>query len=233
MAKYTIELRRVCDYYTRETVESWFSSYNISDFLLPSQQETLAKFPNIWSKERLAKKIVDHYWTREIGFETPALFKHYALVTMNEIMESKLPLIYTLALDYDPLINVDYTETFSRTASGNANNNGQSTSNSNSNSEGLNINNDTPQTNITKQNLETGAYASSVNQSETSSNINDTTNTTSTSNQNNQEEYTRNFKGNQGISATYQRMIELFRDNIVAVDREIINELNTLFMGLY
>lgn len=233
MAKYTIELRRVCDYYTRQEVENWFSSYNISDYLLPSQQETLAKFPNIWSKERLAKKIVDHYWMREIGFETPALFKHYAIVTMQEIMESKLPLIYTLALDYDPLINVDYTETFSRTASGNANNNGQSTSKSNSNSEGLNINNDTPQTNITKQNLETGAYASSVNQSETSSNINDTTNTTSSSTQNNEEKYTRNFKGNQGISATYQRMIQLFRDNIVAVDQEIIKELNTLFMGLY
>lgn len=233
MAKYTIELRRICDLYTREEVEKWFSSYNIEDYLLPEQIAQLTQFPKIWSKERLARKIVDHYYMREIGFETPALFKHYAKVTMEEIMQAKLPLIYTTALNYDPLVNVDYTETFKRTAEGTGKSTGESTSNSNSTAEGLNINNDTPQTNITKQNLQTGAYASSVNQSDTSSAINDKTNTTSNSSNNTTEQYTRNFKGNQGISATYQRMIQLFRENIIAVDKEIIEELNTLFMGLY
>lgn len=53
---------------------------------------------------------------REIGFETINLFRHYSIITMHEIMESKLPLIYTTALEYNPLINVDYTETFSRIA---------------------------------------------------------------------------------------------------------------------
>lgn len=233
MAKYTIELRHICDLYTRTEVENWFQDYNISDYLLPSQLETLNKFPNIWSKHRLAKKIIDHYYMREIGFETPALFKHYAKVTMQEIMESKLPLIYTLALDYDPLINVNYTETFKRTAEGSGSNNGKSNSTSSSNSEGLNINNDTPQTNITKQDINTGAYASSVNQSETNSNISDETTSNSSSTNNTNEEYTRTFEGNQGIMATYQKMIKQFRDNIRAVDSEIIKELNTLFMGLY
>lgn len=232
MATYTIELRKVCDIYTREIVESWFKDYELSDFLLPSQIELLEK-SNIWSKEKLATKIVDHYFMREIGFETPALFRHYAKITMKEIMENKLPLIYTTAIEYDPLINVDFTETFERTSEGTAENEGKSNSNSKSNSSGLNIGSDTPQGNISKQNILNGTYASETNASETESNIDDETSTTSKGKSNNSEQYKRHLTGNQGISATYQAMIKQFRDNIVAVDRDIIKELNTLFMGLY
>lgn len=67
MAKYTIELRKVCDIYGRNEVEKWFSSYDINDYLTPWQIETMSKF-NMWSKEKLAKKIVDHYYMREIRF---------------------------------------------------------------------------------------------------------------------------------------------------------------------
>ena len=33
MAKYTIELRKVCDLYGRDTVESWFKEWNLEDYL--------------------------------------------------------------------------------------------------------------------------------------------------------------------------------------------------------
>lgn len=236
MAKYTIELRRVCDYYTREEVENWFKDYDILDYLTVEQYRTIEE-SKMWNKNKLAKKIVDHYYMREIGFETPALFKHYAKVTMQEIMEEKLPLIYTNAIEYNPLINVDYTETFSRKVEGESSgkNKGNSNSNSSNNSSGLNIASDTPQGQINKQDILNGGYASSTNASETKSNINDETNTSSeaSSNSSSNEEYTRHFTGNQGISATYQAMIKQFRDNIVAIDRDIIKELNSLFMGLY
>lgn len=232
MAKYSMELRKVCDYYTREEVENWFKNYELSDFLRPDEIESI-QTANIWSKDRLAKKIVDHYFMREIGFETPALFKHYAMVTMQEIMEEKLPLIYSSSIKYDPLINVDYTETFEREQEGTASNNGESNSNSNSNSESLNINNSTPQTRITKQDLETGAYANNVSQSDNNSNINDKTTTKNDGSSKSNESYKKQVKGNSGVSATAQKMIEQYRQNIIAIDRDIIQELNTLFMGLY
>lgn len=232
MAKYSMELRKVCDYYTREEVENWFKNYELSDFLRPDEIESI-KTANIWSKDRLAKKIVNHYFMREIGFETPALFKHYALITMQEIMEEKLPLIYSSSIKYDPLVNVDYTEKFERSLEGSANNNGESSSNSSSNSESLNINNNTPQTRISKQNLNDGIYANSVNQSENNSNITDKTTTKNDGTSSSNESYTKNIKGNSGVSATAQKMIEQYRENIIAIDRDIINELNTLFMGLY
>ena len=232
MATYTVELRKLCEIYTRAEVENWFKDYELSDYLLPDQLEVLNK-TNIWNKEKLAKKIVDHYYMREIGFETPELFKHYAKLTMNEIMESKLPLIYTTALEYDPLVNVDFTETFNRTTEGEGENKGNSKSDSKNNANGLNINSDTPQGEINKENILKGNYATNTSASETESNITDETNTTSSLTNKNKEEFTRHLKGNQGISATYQAMIKQFRENIVSVDREIINELQTLFMGLY
>ena len=232
MAKYTIELRKVCDIYKREEVEKWFKSYELTDFLTPEQIEIITN-ANIWNKDKLAKKIVDHYFMREIGFETPALFSHYAKVTMQELMEEKLPLIYSSCIKYDPLINVDYTETFEREQEGTASNNGESNSNSNSNSESLNINNSTPQTRITKQDLETGAYANNVAQSDNNSNINDKTTTKNDGSSKSNESYKKQVKGNSGVSATAQKMIEQYRQNIIAIDRDIIQELNILFMGLY
>lgn len=169
----------------------------------------------------------------KFGFETPALFKHYAKVTMQEIMEEKLPLIYSNSIIYDPLVNVDYTETFKRTATGTGENTGNSNSSSNSSASGINIINDTPQTRINKQDINTGAYASNVNQSDTESNINGNTTTSSNTSNESHEEYTRKFKGNQGITASYQKMIEQYRDNIVSIDKDIIKELADLFMGLY
>ena len=228
MAKYSMELRKVCDYYTREEVENWFKNYELSDFLRPDEIESIEN-ANIWSKDRLARKIVDHYFMREIGFETPALFKHYAQITMQEIMEEKLPLIYSSSIKYDPLVNVDYTEKFERSLEGSANNSGESSSNSSSDS--LNINNATPQTRISKQNLDDGIYANSVNQN--GSSINDKTTTSNNGSSSSNENYIKNVKGNSGVSATAQKMIEQYRQNIIAIDRDIINELNSLFMGLY
>lgn len=220
MASYTVELRKLCDIYGREEIENWFKDYELSNYLTPLQIEQIEKF-SVWSKDRLATKIVDHYFMREIGLETPALFKHYAKVTMQEIMERYLPKIYSNFLEYDPLSNVDFTEEYTREILGTSN------SNSRNNASGLNINNDTPQTRITKQELNTGAFASNISQSETESNIQDETNA------NTVEKFTRHEEGDNGVIITNQRLVKEYREIIVAIDEEIINELGKLFMAIY
>lgn len=220
MSKYTTELRFVCATYTRPIVEGWFKDYELSDYLTPTQIETIEN-AGIWSKGKLAKKIVDHYYMREIGLETPALFEHYAKVFMQEIMERKLPLIYSNSIQYDPLVNVDYTESFERSSSGSA------TSSSTNTGSGLAVNSDTPQGQISKEDILSGEYATSTGASESTSNINDNSNTT------NDENYTKRVKGNSGVSATAQKMVYQFRENIIAIDEDIIKELDKLFMGIY
>ena len=235
MSKYTFELRELFEpikfnppIFTRDQVENFFKDYELSDYLTPEQINTINEF-GVWSKDKLARKIVDHYYMRESGFETIGLFKHYAKVTMQELMERYLPLIYSSSIKYDPLVNVDYTETFNRTAD--TTNNGQSNSNSNSNSSGLIVESDTPQGQISKNEILQGKYATSTTANENESAISDTTNTSSTSNTG--EEYTKRVRGNSGVSATAQKMVEQYRDNIITIDNDIIKELSILFMGLY
>ena len=235
MAKYTFELRELFEpikfnppIFTREQVENFFKDYELSDYLTPEQINTINEF-GVWSKDRLARKIVDHYYMRESGFETIGLFKHYAKVTMQELMERYLPLIYSSSIKYDPLVNVDFTETFNRTAD--TTNQGTSNSNSNSNSSSLGVNSDTPQGQISKGEILQGKYATTTGATESESTITDTNNTNSTTNTG--EEYVKRVKGNSGVSATAQKMVEQYRQNIIAIDSKIIEELNELFMGLY
>ena len=232
MAKYTIELRKVIDLYGREEVENWFKSYNLADFLT-TEQIAIIETQNVWSKDKLAKKIVDHYFMREIGFETPYLFRHYSMLTMNEIMEEYLLKIYTKFLEYDPLSSVDYVEEYTREIESSAENNGTSNSQSSNSANGFNVNNDTPQQNITRQNLNNGMYASSTNQSETESQIQDETETTNVGNSNTTETYRHTMKGDNGVIVTNQYLIREFRELAQSFDLEIINKVNKLFMGLY
>ncbi len=225
MAKYTIELRNIINnYYSREEVESWFKNYCINNYLTQEEIESILN-ANIWSKDRLASKIVDHYYMREIGYETIGLFKHYAKVYMQEIMERYLPLIYSNSIKYNPLINVDYQEEFTRNISGS----GESESTSNNSASGLSVSSDTPQGQISKENILAGNYASNTGASETESEITDSSSNSNTTD----ETYTKKVKGNSGVSATAQKMVQQYRDNIIAIDEQIIKELDKLFMGLY
>lgn len=214
---YTMTLYEIINnFYTREEVEGWFKDYELSDYLTTEQIQTITN-NGLWNKDKLAKKIVDHFLTEQIGFETMGLFRQKVKITMEEIMESKLPLIYSRAIEYDPLVNVDFTETMQR----NVTNEGESSSNSS----GLAVNSDTPQGQISKANILAGNYASSTSASEGEA-------TGSSSNEMG-EEYTKTVKGNSGVSATAQKMVEQFRDNIRAIDYEIIKELEPLFMIIY
>lgn len=224
MSKYTIEIRKLCNIYSREEIENWFKDYEISDYLT-SEEVKVIEERGTWNKDKLAKKIVDYYYMREIGQDTPALFKLYVKNKMNMIMESKLPLIYSASIKYDPLVNVDYTETYNRQNK----DSGLSNSTSNNQANGLTVNSDTPQGQIDKLSILQGQYASSTQAGESTNTVTDKTNTES----NGQEESVKTVRGNAGISATAQAMVKQYRENIRAIDYEIIKELNSLFIGLF
>ena len=228
MARYTVQLRKVIETVGEDQVLKWFQDYDLTNYLTFEEIKVITD-KGTWSPARLARKIIDHYYMDEIGSETVALFKHRVKVAMQEIMEEKLPLIYSASLQYNPLINVNYTETY--TGENTSANTTSSNSTATSDSSGLTVNSDTPQGQINKQSILNGSYASSTSANE----IEDTANTTSSgaSNGSGTQVYTKHFEGNQGISATYQKMIEQYRDNIRMIDREIIEDLRDLFMVIY
>ena len=197
------------------------------------------------------------------------LFSHFAKVKMNEIMEQKLPIIWSKYIDFDPLVNVDYVESYTRNILGNTENTsntsgnekinevreqeneGTTTSTSTDNSSGLIVNSDTPQGQISKEGILTGDYASSTTANEGETNINSETNVSDNQNvesnikrdttgsykalgtDNKDETFRRTMRGNSGVMTTAQKLIAQYRDIVIAVDREIIEECNSLFFGLF
>ncbi len=211
MAKYSIELRELVETFGKDEIIKWFCDYELTDYLT-ADEINIINTRGTWSKQKLAKKIIDHYYMREIGFETPGLFMQRVKVAMQEIMEEKLPLIYSASIKYDPLVNVDFTETYA----------GKNSGDSQSNTQGLNIHSDTPQSQVEKEQILQGKYASSTDGSEA-------TDKTVT---NGNDEYVKTMKGNSGVSATAQKMIQQYRENIIMIDRDIINDLSKLFIGI-
>lgn len=220
MAKYTFEMRELVSTFGEDEVKKWFTDWELSDFLTKEEIEVIEN-RGTWSKDKLAKRIIDHYYTREVGTDAIGQFILFVKDKMNEVMETYAPLIYSASIEYDPLVNVNFTETYS----GNTVNSSQS--NSQSKGSGLTVNSDTPQGQISKSRILAGDYASSTGANETDNTVNDK------SSNEGQEEYTKTTKGNSGVTATAQALIRQYRDAIRALDTEIIYELEPLFMGIY
>ena len=215
-----MEIRELISTFGEDEVKSWFLDYDLSDFLSPDEIQVIEE-KGIWSKEKLAQRIVDHYFTREIGTDAIGQFILFAKDKMNEVMETYAPLIYSASIKFDPLVNVNYTETYSGT------NKNNSDSTSQAKGSGLAVNSDTPQGQISKSAILNGSYASSTGANENENNVTDT------SNSEGQQEYSKTIKGNSGVTATSQALIKQYRDYIRALNTEIVYEIEPLFMGLY
>lgn len=211
MATFTFTMREMVETFGRDEVKSWFTNYELSDYLTEEEIEVIAS-RGTWSKEKLADKIIDHYYMYESGQETPGLFMHYAKVAMQEIMEEKLPLIYSASIEYDPLVNVNFTETYTGKTTGESSNSGT----------GATRSSDTPQGNVSKEDILNGDYVSSTSGNEYENGAESEENQT----------YTKTTKGNSGVSATSQAMVKQYRENIIMIDRDIINDLARIFHGV-
>ena len=220
MSKYTIELREIISTFGKDEVKRWFSDYELTDYLTPEEIQVVEE-KGVWSKDKLAERIIEHFYTREIGTDAIGQFMMFVKDKLHEVMETYVPIIYSASIKYDPLVNVNFSETYSGTSGA------TSSSESASSGSGLVVNSDTPQGQINKNEILSGKYASStgVNENENSG--------TSSTTSDGREEYVKTTKGNSGVSATSQAMIKQYREVIRAVNTEIIYELEPLFMGIY
>lgn len=130
MSKYTTEVRFICESLVGKTksvgsngIESVIEKAvpQIFDFGFPIFKE---EYRNV-----LATKILKHYYTREIGYETYGLWKFKLGVRLNEIMPYYNQLYESTLLEFNPLYDVDYTRTHEREK--NTEENGTSSRNSN------------------------------------------------------------------------------------------------------
>ena len=202
-------------------------------------------------KAAFEKKVIDHYYFRQIGQETVGRFLHVFRTKVREIMPYYVDMYKTVEIMQgieDPFGNVDIVETFEQestgtasgqetgSASGNETYNREDTRSSSEDREHRFSN--TPQGSI--ENLNSYMTEASTDKLVGSESLeaNGTSNQSSESSSSTSSEsagtvkHTLTRKGNQGVNTYAHDMIE-FRQSILNVDMMIINELNELFLGIY
>lgn len=209
MAQYTLQLRELESLEGRENLKQWFMDYDLKDYLTDSQI-ALIEQRGVWSKEKLADLIIDHYYMREIGLETPALFKQKLKVALREIMEEKAPLIWSVSFDLDPTTEFEINNKSDTDGRTNTSGNGSS----------LNIHSNTPQGQINKTDILNGTYASDTDGAENKTNTEG-------------KDETHNVSKSWGNNKSKILLLREYRQNIVMINREIVSDLAELFIGLY
>lgn len=183
----------------------------------------LQNYP-IWNESYrniLNKKILDHYYMNEIGYETAELFKHFLNARMNEIMPYYNDLYNNQEkLINDTLENVDLYESSTRNNTNTVNTESSSTNNNKT------LFQDTPQGQIDFTDLENQKWATNLTMNK--SGINDE----SSSNGENNEEYERHVHGNNGKDYKIKMLIDI-KDNLLNIDMKIVDDLKELFMQIY
>lgn len=116
MSKYTTEVRYICESYAGLTESVGYDSIDeivdkAYDKIFKTQQ--IPMFAGETSEHRalLYKKILLHYYTREIGYESVGLWKLKLNQKMMEIMPYYNKLYESELLQFNPLENVNVTKT--------------------------------------------------------------------------------------------------------------------------
>jgi hypothetical protein len=203
-------------------------------------------------RDELNEKIINHYYFREIGYETVPMFLFNLQKKLNEIMPLYNQMYESIDLEINPIDNVNMTETFEHTISGNGTttstgtnrNTGTNTTSTDGTGTGefITVESDTPQTGITETDIKANTYASKTNHGNNSStSSSDTTNTLNLTDtmdgevnvtDSKTESFTRReFGSSKGY--TFAQNIEQWRNIMINVDMQIIDELNDLFMNIW
>lgn len=110
MSKYTTEVRYICENYAGLT--SSVDGGKIGDVIEKSREKVFDfDFPIYDESYRsvLESKILKRYYTREIGFETVGLWKHFLDMRLNEIMPFYNQMYKSALLEFNPFYDVDIT----------------------------------------------------------------------------------------------------------------------------
>lgn len=120
MSKYTTELRYICE--RKAGLTSSVDLPDIDTVINQSWNKIFTTKAELFDEDYrapLCKKIIKHFYFREIGAETAGQFLFFLNRTFEEIMPYYNQLYKTALLEFNPLYDVDYEMTGNNTLTGN------------------------------------------------------------------------------------------------------------------
>lgn len=259
MSKYTTEVRFICETCAGYDMSQGYGK--VSEILNNSWDKIFDfDFPIFDEDYRsvLCKKILLHYYTREIGLETVGLWKLKLMTKLNEVMPYFNKLYLSEQLEFNPLYDADYTKEHEGSGAGNSEDTGTNSMQGTGTHTGTigdvethhdsdvdwNLFSDTPQNGL--QPVDDGTYLTDA-RKQTHENTGGRNNTrtfnenttdarTGTNNvsreYSNTDEYIEHIKG-KFPGKSYAKMIEEYRGILLNVDMQVIDSLRDLFMKVW
>ena len=231
MSKYTTKVRDICEYFSGlgESV----GYYKVNEVIDKSREKIFDfDYPIFDEKYRtvLETKILKHYYTREIGFETIGLWLMKLETKLNEIMPYYNQLYKSELLEFNPFYDTDITTTRDIVNNGNSESVNVNDVNSVGNYVDRKIYSDTPQGSL--KDVESGRYMTNA-----TKNYGDNVNNSKSVNNgnskiNNVEDYLEHIKGKRG-GENYSSLLQDYRKTFLNIDMMIIDDLYDLFMLLW
>lgn len=253
MSKYTTEVRFICE--NSAGLSESEGADNVDSILDKCWNKVFNfDFPIFDENYRqvLCRKILKHYYTREIAHETVGRWKLALNAKLNEIMPYYNQLYKSELLEFNPFYDVDLTRsregsgTSNRTSNNTEINSGTSknvsSDSSTSNTDTLNRFSDTPQNSMDTQGIADSVpltTVTKVNEDNTTTNEstdtltrNDTKTGNGTENINNTDKYIETVKGKQGTE-NYSSLLKKFRETFLNIDMMIIDDCSDCFFTLW
>lgn len=253
MSKYTTEVRFICE--NSAGLSESEGANNIDSILDRCWNKVFNfDFPIFDEKYRqvLCRKILKHYYTREIAHETVGRWKLALNAKLNEIMPYYNQMYKSELLEFNPFYDVDLTR--SREGSGTSNKTSNNTETNSgisknvssergsSNTDTLNRFSDTPQNSMDTQGIADSVpltTVTKVNEDNTTTNENTDTITrndnrtgSGAENINSTDKYIETVKGKQGTE-NYSSLLKKFRETFLNIDMMIIEDCSDCFFTLW
>lgn len=228
----TVELREIVE----SGVDIWAFEYPVPRQTIDYNGKTCQVD---FDKAAFEKKIVDHYYFRQIGQETVGRWLHYFRTRIREIMPYYVQL-YEFDAKFrnidDPLESYNLVETFKQEHSNNGSVEGSSTS-SNSSERSDNGSTDHRFSNTPQGSLDNlDHYLTEASKDVTSGSGSESGSSSGSSQQSSEDrgsvEHTLTKRGNIGVQPLGGE-VENIRNAFINIDQQIINELKDLFLQVY
>lgn len=236
MSKYTTQVRFICESCAKLTESQGFN--DIEDILDKSWNKIFTDFPIFDDQYRpeLCKKILRHYYTREICCETVGRWKLFLTDKMKNIMPYYNQLYQSELLKIQPLVSVNRTVTHegsgSETKTTNRNGTNSSSSRTDGSTDTWSYYSDTPQGGI--DGLDSNDYLTNATHNKGTDGANSTLNGSTTDNETGKGERSDNYVDKiLGYEGNQSEMLLKFRETFLNIDMMIINELKDLFFTLW
>lgn len=230
MSKYTTTVKRICESFANA---NGYNGTDVNEIIQNAYQSIFSFYFPIFEpthRAELCKKILKHYYFREIGAETYGAWKVQLDTRLNEIMPFYNQLYKSETMEYDPFNEVDFekidererNETEKRTDSGYIDNSAEAGS--------MQMYSDTPQGGL--EGVESGEYLTNATKNNQTSGSVTASNNDTDGTREEKEKVISTEKGKRS-GASYSELLQKYRETFLNIDKMIIDCLQDLFFMLY